>query len=483
MSDQSRGDDWASLSLSEDEMRRLGYAVVDLIIAYHRSLGSQPLVNAPDCSAHSVDIQSSSPFPEVGQAPMQVLTKVKEAVLADMIHVSDPRFFGYIPSPGNFVGAMADALASGFNVFAGTASHCRGPTQVETACCRWLASLAGLPDTAGGTFVSGGSVANLTAVVLARHRILGDSIADARAYCSDQTHSSLDRAFRILGFGNNQLVRIPSDTDFRADPEALWSRLRTDRAAGLRPFLVIGNLGTTSTGAADPLGALAEIAVTENIWLHVDAAYGGGALLNPHKRAEFADVGRAHSVTMDQHKWFFQPIECASLLVRDMSWLHEFFHATPSYLKDSAAAEEGINYRDHGIQLTRGFRALKLWMSLQTFGVQAFAAAVEHGLRMAEEAESLLRARPGWSIISPATLGIVSFRFEMVGLGELALDRLNESINRALVSEGKAFTTTTELRGRKVLRLCTINPRMELRHIRQTIGRLDAIARQLTNPH
>lgn len=464
-------------------MRRLGYSVVDTIIAYQRSLGRRVLVSGPGSRQSGHDLLSVE-FPEEGEGPERVLASLQDGLLDDILHVSDPRFFGYIPSPGNFVGAMADALASGLNVFAGTAAHNRGPTQVELACCRWLTGLAGLPAASGGLFVGGGSIANLTAVVLARHRSLGATLDRARAYCSDQTHVSIDRALRILGFEADQLVRIPTGTDFRVDPEALSARVRADRAAGLRPFLVIGNLGTTNTGAVDPLRALAELARAEGLWLHVDAAYGGGALLAARKRAEFAGLAEAHSITMDQHKWFFQPFECASLLVRELSWLRELFHLLPPYLKDSAhnssaAEDETINYRDYGIALTRSFRALKLWMSLRTFGTAAFAAAVEHGLRMAEEAEALLRGRQGWRIIAPATLGIVAFRFEAPALSDPALDSLNDSINRTLVSEGEAFATTTELLGRKVLRLCTINPRLERRHLVRTVERLDAVAREL----
>jgi glutamate/tyrosine decarboxylase-like PLP-dependent enzyme len=475
---KGRGDAQAALTLSERQMRRLGYSVVDSIIAYQRSLGHRLLVNAPDDGKSRLDL-ASLPFPEKGEDPEHVLASAREALLGEMLHVSDPRFFGYIPSPGNFVGAMADALASGLNVFAGTAAHNRGPTQMERACCRWLATLAGLPPTAGGLFVSGGSVANLTAVVLARHRILGATNDRARAYCSDQTHASFDRGFRILGFAPDQLVSLATGADFRVDPEALAARVRADRAAGLRPFLVIGNLGTTNTGAVDPLGALSELARAEGLWLHVDAAYGGGALLSPGKRSEFAGLENAHSITIDQHKWFFQPFDCASLLVREFSCLREVFHLLPAYLKDSAGDGEAINYREYGIELTRSLRALKLWMSLRTFGTAAFAAAVEHGLRMAQEAETLLRSRQGWQIIAPANLGIVAFRFETAALSDTALDSLHEAINRRLSSEGEAFATTTELLGRKVLRLCTINPRLERRHIRHTVERLDAIAREL----
>lgn len=468
-----------SLALGVEDMRRLGYAVIDAIVERHAGLGGGPLINTPDGSNPGIDL-ADRPIPQHPQDPVAALRTVEAQVLSDVKPVSDPRFFGYIPGPSNFVGAMADALVSGFNVFAGTANYGHGPAQVEARAIRWLCDLAGLPPEAGGTFVSGGSVGNLSALALARHRLLQDNTDGARIYCSQETHSSIERGLKILGFAPGQLVQLPCDGGLRIDPAALEARIGEDRAAGQRPFLIVANAGTTSTGAVDPLSALADISEAQGLWLHVDGAYGGAALLSPRKRESFAGIDRAHSITMDQHKWFFQPFECASLLVREMDWLRDMFFALPAYLKDSAKTAEGVNYRDYGVQLTRGLRALKLWMSLEVFGERAFQAAVEHGLAMAEHVQSRLETDARWRVMAPATLAIVAFRYQHAGMDEASLDGLNDRINRELVESGCAFTTTTEVKGRKSLRLCTINPRITPELLDDVLSKMGEIGDRLS---
>ena len=467
------------LSLSREQMIALGYKVVDMIVDYYQGHGQREMIRNIEGRDPGLGTREV-PIPAAGQDPFKVLELVEKHVLADIQHVSDPNFFAYVPGPSNFVGAMADALCAGFNIFAGTATHSHGTAQVEEAAINWLKGLVGYPATAGGTFVSGGSVANLTGLILARHNKLEDDIRQAVLYCSDETHSCVDKALRILGFKPHQLIRIPTDLDFRMRTDLLEQRIAEDHKAGRRPLLVVGTLGTTSSGTVDPLEALAEICEREDLWFHVDAAYGGGALLSTRKRSLLKGVERAHSVAMDQHKWFFQPYECGTILVREMAWLHEFFHILPGYLKDSAEGHGSIHYRDHGIQLTRGLRALKLWMSLQTFGEQAFRDAVEWGLGLAEYAEALLRADPCWQIASPATLGIIAFRYRRPGLDDGALNRLNEKINQQVNATKRVFLSSTELKGRKALRLCTINPRVEKKAIRELLALLKQIGDETT---
>jgi len=482
MTDGSPASPAATLELSEEEMCRLGYAAVDMIVAHFRGSGRSKLTASPDGANPGIDLIGHG-IPAACQDPDKVLSVVRDEVLADIIPADDPRFYAYIPSPSNFIGAVADALVSGFNVFAGNAEFSHGPNQVERVCIRWLCDLAGLPEAAGGTFVSGGSAANLTALYLARTRLLGESAEGGIVYCSGETHSSIERAARVVGLPAERLVNLPVDEQFRLPTEALAKRIAEDRAAGYRPFAIAATAGTTSTGAIDDLAALADIAKREGLWLHVDAAYGAGALLSPKARALFTGIERADSITVDQHKWFFQPFECASFLVRDMAWLREAFHMVPAYLKDSAQPSEGFNYRDHGLQNTRAFKALKLWMSLQTFGEDAFRAAVEHGIAMAETAEQKLTAADSrWQIVSPAKLAMVTFRFEPKGPGwnADAIDRLNEAINRDVLSSGTAFLSTTELFGRKALRLCTINPRIEDSLIQRTVDALTEASERLS---
>jgi len=474
MSETTPADRPERLTLSQEQMRELGYTAVDMLVAHFAGSGSGPLTASPDGSNPGIDLARRG-FPAAPQSPRNVLAAVQSEVLADIIPADDPRFYAYIPSPSNFMGALADALASGFNIFAGNAEFSHGPNQVERACIRWLCDLAGLPETAGGSFVSGGSAANLTALYLARRRLIGESAANGLVYCSGETHASIARAARVVGLPAEQLVTLPVDAAFRLPVAALARRIGEDRAAGYRPFAVVATAGTTSTGAVDDLAGLADLAEREGLWLHVDAAYGAAALLSPAARGKLAGIERADSITVDQHKWFFQPFECASILVREMAWLREAFEMVPAYLKDSAQPREGVNFRDHGLQNTRALKALKLWMSLQTFGEDAFRAAVEHGIGLAETAERLLgEADSRWHILSPAQLAMLGFRFVPEGPGwdAAAIDRLNAAINREILASGTTFLSTTELFQRKALRLCTINPRLEKRCIQRVVEAL-----------
>jgi glutamate/tyrosine decarboxylase-like PLP-dependent enzyme len=389
------------------------------------------------------------------------------------MRVDHPRFFGFVPGPNNFIGVLADALAAGFNVFSGTWISGAAAAQVELVVIDWLRELCGLPDTARGLFTSGGSMANVTALAAARHAVLDDEVTDAVAYCSDQTHTSVDRALRLLGFGPDQLRRLPSDDRFRLAPDALRDTIRADRAEGRRPFCVVANAGTTNTGAVDPLPALADVAAEENLWLHVDGAYGAAAVVCERGRERLAGLDRADSLTMDPHKWLFQPFEIGGVLVRDERHLRRAFRLEAEYLADAVGEADEVNFSAYGIQLTRSFRALKLWMTLKVFGRKHVAAAVRRGFERAEQAERLLHDRDDWAIVTPAQMGIVTFRCVPDGWTEEEIDALNRRLAPALSEEGEMFLTKTSLHGRPVLRLCPINPRTTDADLRDTIDRLD----------
>jgi glutamate/tyrosine decarboxylase-like PLP-dependent enzyme len=252
--------------------------------------------------------------------------------------------------------------------------------------------------------------------------------------------------------------------------------IAADRAAGLRPFCVVGNGGTTSTGAVDPLGALADICAAEGLWLHLDGAYGAATAITARGRVALAGMERADSISLDPHKWLFQPIECGCVLLRDERNLPATFRSVPGYLRDSDLGAAEVNFRDHGIQLTRSFRALKLWMSIQYFGLDAFRAAVERGMELAEIAERRLRESGRWEILSPAAMGIVAFSYRIEGADGAESDAINRRIAERSFADGYALLSTTVLRDRTVLRLCTINPRTSDADIASTIGRLEELA-------
>jgi glutamate/tyrosine decarboxylase-like PLP-dependent enzyme len=461
----------ARLELDPEETRRLGYAVVDRI-ADHLAALSEMRVGA---KADPADLPQrlASDAPEQAGPWEEVLDTLFDYVLPHTMHVNHPRFFAYVPGPGNFVSAMADAIASALNVFAGTWISGSGPEVIEQITMGWLRGWCGFPDTAGGLFVSGGSAANLTALAVARRVKLEDSLTGAVVYCSDQAHSSLEKGLRILGFLAPQIVKLPSDSEFRLPVDGLAARVASDQASGLRPFCVIATAGTTNTGAIDPLEGLAQFCRGENLWLHVDGAYGAAAVLTSRGRELMRGIEQADSLSFDPHKWLFQPFECGCLLVRDGKRLTETFRIMPEYLKDAQRHANEWNYADQGIQLTRGFRAMKLWMSLKVFGVAAFRAAIERGFELAEFSEQCLRGYPDWDIVTTAQMGIVCFRYRS-GSDELHLNVVDE-----LLADGYALATTTALRGRTVLRMCTINPRTKEADISNTIEKIDAITRRL----
>jgi glutamate/tyrosine decarboxylase-like PLP-dependent enzyme len=343
---------------------------------------------------------------------------------------------------------------------------------VELQVIDWLCGLAGFPKDAGGLMVSGGSVANLTALAAARHRRVDGKTDTAAVYLSDQTHSSVERALHILGFRREQIRKLPSDAKQRLPVSALHEAIARDRAVGLIPFFVVANAGTTNSGAVDPLPEIADLSEANSMWLHVDGAYGAGALLVESGRERLAGIERADSIALDPHKWLFQPLEAGCLLVRDPDVLRSAFRITPDYLREVHHDTEEINFCDHGIQLTRGFRALKLWLSLRIFGVAAFREAVEHGIGLAEVAESRLRRSSAWIVVTTAQLGIITFRHAHGShLTRSIVDRAN--------ADGHLVLTSTVIAGQDVLRLCTINPRTTIEDIESSVDRLEEIAAAL----
>ncbi|MCI0524890.1 MAG: aminotransferase class I/II-fold pyridoxal phosphate-dependent enzyme, partial [Acidobacteria bacterium] len=410
------------------------------------------------------------------------LEQLQNDVWSNIGHVQHPRFFAFIPGPSNFVSVMADALASGFNPFAGNWLEGSGPSQIELVTIDWLREICGLPETAGGLFVSGGSMANLTALATARHARLDKGSENAVIYFSDQTHNSIEKGLRVLGFEQQQIRELPSDNAFRMPVASLRHAIAQDRTNGKQPFCVIANAGTTNTGAVDPLEHIADLCARENLWLHVDGAYGAAACLSDRGKRLLAGIERADSISLDPHKWLFQPFEIGCVIARDALSLKKTFHTMAEYLEDTRRVEEEeINYYDYGLQLTRGFRALKLWLSIKAFGASAFREAINRGFELAEYAESALRRSERWEIATPATMGIVTFRYVAEGCSESEINEIHRRMVEMMAEDGFAFANSTTLRGRTVMRFCTINPRATDEDIRATIEQLELFGREITN--
>jgi aromatic-L-amino-acid decarboxylase len=459
VSNDATGTQRAVLSLPPDDMRRLGYRVVDRLVEHFEGVGELPPIRVGD--AGELRAALGGPPPEQPGDPDAAIDALFDQVLPFVQHADHPRFFARIGSPSNFASVLADAATAGVNVFAGSWTGGSGPATVELAVLDWLRDLCGLPEGADGVLVSGGSVASLVALAAARTARFGDRAPDdAVAYVSSEGHPSIPRALRVLGFAAEQIRTIEAGPDCRLTPAAVRAAIAADGV----PFCLVANAGTTSTGAVDPLAELAAVCAERGVWLHVDGAYGAPAVLC----GALTGLEHADALVLDPHKWLFQPYEIGCVLVRERGLLERTFALQFAALRDVQRGE--VNFRDRSVQLTRTSRALKLWLSLRVFGLAAFREAVARGIALAEHAEATLRARPGWQVVSPAQLAIVCFRRE----GE---DAHQTAIAEAMVRDGYAVPSTTVVGGRVALRMCTINPRTTFEEIERTIERMEAVSR------
>jgi glutamate/tyrosine decarboxylase-like PLP-dependent enzyme len=349
---------------------------------------------------------------------------------------------------------------------------------VELVVLEWIRGWIGFPEGAGGLFTSGGSAANLDAVVALREA--ADNPPRPSFYMGDQAHSALIRAARIAGVPAEGIRVLPSDDAFRLRLDALARAVEEDRAAGRTPVAVLANGGATNTGTVDPLEALADFCRAEGVRLHVDAAYGGFSVLTTEGREAFRGLERADSVALDAHKWLFQPFEAGCLLVRDVRMLERAFHTRPEYLQDVELGTAQVNFADRGLQLTRSFRALKVWMTVQVFGMEAIREGVRNGILLARRAGEHIRASPLMELRSPPSLGVVCFRVRPPegGATEEELEELNRRVQDRVVASGVAMTSSTRLKGSFALRLCILSHATAWEDVRATLEAMEATAEE-----
>jgi glutamate/tyrosine decarboxylase-like PLP-dependent enzyme len=353
---------------------------------------------------------------------------------------------------------------------------------VELVVMDWFKGMLGLPDTAAGLLVSGGSVASLTALAVARHAVLNDEARDARVYLSNQTHASVDRGLRILGISAAQMRRIPTDTSFRMDTAELEREIQRDLEAGFRPFAVVANAGATNTGAVDPLASIAEIARAYSLWFHVDAAYGGFAALTERGRRSLSGIEQADSVALDPHKWLYCSFEAGCVLVRNGGLMRETFRIMPEYMADVARQEREVNFCDYGLQLTRSFRALKVWMALKTYGARRFRQIIDRCLDLTEYAARLFERSPRIELVTRPQLGIFTFRYVPERLPatdtQAYLNRLNEKLVANITASGKLMLSSTRLGPQTVLRLCVLNHRTRKEDVKEALSIIEQLGRE-----
>ncbi len=438
------------------EFRRAMHEVADLAADYLEHAGDYPVL--PHVTPGEVRGRLPAAPPEQPEPLEALLADYKRLIEPNVTHWNHPRFFAYFGISGSGPGIMGEALAATLNV--NTMLWRSGPasTELEETVCDWLRQLLRLPATFRGHINDTASMSTLLAIAAARHRVEGGAVRDRglqqlpplTVYASEQAHSSVDKSMITLGLGLGQLRKVPVDGEFRMQPAALERLIADDRAAGRLPIAVVATAGTTSTTSIDPVAAIAAIAEREEMWLHVDAAYAGGAAICPEFRALLEGIDAADSIVVNPHKWLFTPVDCSVLLLRNPDEMRAAFALTPEYLRTT---EQGVtNLMDFGPQLGRRFRALKLWFVLRAFGAEGLRARIRGHCALARRLASWIEAEPGWEVVAPVPFSTVCFR-SLKGATPEAQDRTNDAIGAAVNAEGTIVTSSTKLRGRTTLRV------------------------------
>jgi aromatic-L-amino-acid decarboxylase len=467
------------LELSGAELRRLVEKVLDRLGPYLDTLPRQPAAD----TAGGIDLARSlaETLPE-GPAPLhEVLDLLFERAIPCSFNTAGPGYLAYIPGGGLPLAAVADLIAGTVNRYTGVFAPAPALVQIEANVVAWFAALAGLPAAARGLLTSGGSLANFTALVTARRERLPENFLAGTLYASDQAHHSVQKAAILAGFPPANVRSIPTDGAFRLRLDLLAERIETDRRAGCQPFLVVANAGSTNTGAVDPLLPLADLCARQELWMHVDAAYGGFFLLTERGRRRLAGIERADSIVLDPHKSLFLPYGTGALLVRDGAALRRAHSVAADYmppLSDDAAL---IDISEMSPELSRPFRGLRVWLPLKLLGAAPFRAALDEKLDLARWAVEQLRQMPHVEILAEPELSLFPFRLAPPALAgdPAALDTLNRRWLERVNARQRVHLTGTLLGGRFALRVCVLSFRTHLDRVEQAIDDLRATAREL----
>lgn len=416
-------------------------------------------------------------IPAKGRDPLVVGDELINDVFDHAMLVQHPRFFSFVASAVSPYSLAGSILTDIYNINAGgwEMAPCAG--LIEEKLVKWMGDCAGYTgDNVGGVFLSGGSMANLSAMVAARDsRLTPEEFSKGVVYISDQTHSSNEKGLKIIGFRKDQIVKIPTDDEFKMRIDLLEEAILKDLESGKKPFAVIGTIGTTNTGSIDPLDKIGAIAKKYNLWFHIDGAFGGSILISPIYRELAKGVELSDSLSWDTHKWLMQTYSCSTLIVKDKSNLLNSFTEHPEYLADVNSSEHNDSW-DLGPEMSRPHRAIKLWYTLQATGTDLLSDVVEYSFFNANLVKKELEKLPNWKIISKPSCGTINFRYEPEGLSPEELNTLTANISKEIIRSGYAYIVTTTLREKKTLRMCMINANTTVEDIENTISLLNEIA-------
>jgi len=454
------------LAIPSDEFRQAGHQLVDRIADFFDSLPQRPVTPGESPSTIRQALDAGRSLPDAGASPAQLLDRAADLLIEHSLFNAHPRFWGYVTSSAAPLGALAEFLAAAVNANCGAWLLSPMASEIEAQTIRWIAELLGYPSNCGGLFVSGGNMANIVCFLAARAARGGSEIrahgvdgARLRAYCSAETHTWIQKAADISGLGTDSVRWIAADSAFRIDIDSLRKRIREDIAAGDKPFLVVGNAGTVSTGAVDPLSDLAALCREFDLWFHIDGAYGALAAVAPDSASLFTGLGDADSIAVDPHKWLYAPLEAGCALVRDVSKLRDAFAYHPAYYHFGV---EAINYFDLGPQNSRGFRALKVWLALQHAGREGYAQMISDDIRLSRAMYDKVAQNPELEALTQG-LSITTFRYvpRDLNLTDSATANYLNDLNRELLTRlqqgGEAYLSNAIIDGKYALRACIVN--------------------------
>ena len=475
------------MELSTGEREALGRAALAWALDYFETTTDGPVY--PAVSAQQLSSLVDEPLPEEPQALNAVMEQF--AALAALGRKNGhPRMFGYVQSSGSFAGVAADLLASALNQNVTSWRSAPSATTVEHQVIDWMKAMSGFAPSSGGILLSGGSMANFAALAVALRASTDVDInqvgvaalpGQPRIYGSTMTHMSIAKAAAMLGVGRDAIVPIPVDAEFRMDPAALESRIRADRAAGCHIVCVVANAGDVNTGAIDPLDAIADICARADVWLHVDGSYGGLAAGAPSVGSALAALGRADSLSLDPHKWLYAPLDVGCLLVKDARRLRQTFAQGAAYIDVIADGDMSeFAFWDHGPELSRRFRALKIWFILKCHGARAIRAAIDDNIAVAQQLAALIDASDDFERLAPVPLSIVCFRYlpaSLRGAGDhtAALNAFNRALMLEVQRDGDSYLSNAQIGAAFALRACIVNFRTrtsDARRLLETIRRV-----------
>ncbi|HEV7646164.1 MAG TPA: pyridoxal-dependent decarboxylase [Pyrinomonadaceae bacterium] len=458
--------------MSSDDLRRHGAEVINRIADYLENIEDLPVVSQVEPNWLKENLPSSAP--QTGEDFADILADVDKFIIPALTHWNHPHFHGLFSTSTSAPGILAEAFSAAFDVKGMLWRTSPAATELEQVTMSWLRQMLGLPEEYFGIIYDTASVSTMHAIAVAREkldlRIREEGMSGRpdlpllRVYCSEQTHSSIDKSLLTLGLGLRALRKIPVNDRFEMLPEKLAEAIEEDKANGILPFCVIPTIGTTSTTSVDPVDAIADICEKHGLWMHVDAAYAGPTAMLEEMRPHFKGWERADSIVLNPHKWLFTPMDCSVLYVRDLPLLKKTFTLVAEYLKTD---EEVENMMDYGLQLGRRFRALKLWFVMRYFGREGLAARIREHCRLAKKLEQWIAGADGWELMAPAHFALVCFRAAPDGLSEEELNHLNEKLMNDINASGKAYLSHTKLNGKFTLRLSIGSIRFEERHLEE----------------